>query len=96
MNRAVHLHLSWVPGTLDRVRFQHQGRSFTVYLKDVQRQDVHSLAALYLKGRVTVEISRLHHADLRGRLSHSSSASTQVTDIDRWQNEGGPAYEDLP
>ncbi|THF87199.1 hypothetical protein E7T09_08575 [Deinococcus sp. KSM4-11] len=85
-----------MPGTIDRVRFHHQGRTFTVYLKDVQRQDAHSLAALYLKGRVTLRVSRLHHADLRGRLSHSSSIGVQQQDIDRWQNEGGPAFEDLP
>ncbi|WP_309572624.1 hypothetical protein [Deinococcus sp.] len=65
------LHLSWVPGTIDRVRFEHQGRTFTVFLRDVQRGGSHSLGALYLKGRVRLRVTKLHHAQLIGPLAHS-------------------------
>ncbi|MDK2013504.1 MULTISPECIES: hypothetical protein [unclassified Deinococcus] len=71
--RPTNLSFTWVPGTMDRVRFTHDGRTHVVYLRDVIRQDVHSDSALYLKGRVVLPVSSPHLADLIGRLSISSS-----------------------
>jgi len=59
---------TWVPGTMDRVRFTREGRTYTVYLRDVVRQDVQSDSALYLKGRVGLPVSAAHLGELMGRL----------------------------
>lgn len=78
--RPTDLSFTWVPGTMDRVRFTYDGRTHVVYLRDVIRQNVHSDSALYLKGRVVLPVSSPHLADLVGRLSISNSRAkgTQV------------------
>ncbi|MBZ9713643.1 hypothetical protein [Deinococcus multiflagellatus] len=63
---------SWVPGTMDQVRFSTGERSYTVLLKDVQQLSVHSAADLYLKGRVVLPITAAHHAELTGHLALTS------------------------
>lgn len=69
MPQPTDLSFTWVPGTMDRVRFTHAGITHTVYLRDVIRQTVHSDSALYLKGRVVLPVSDAHLADLLGRFS---------------------------
>ncbi|WP_155299209.1 hypothetical protein [Deinococcus kurensis] len=69
MTQPTDLSFTWVPGTMDRVRFTHAGATHTVYLRDVIRQTVHSDSALYLKGRVVLPVSAAHLADLLGRFS---------------------------
>lgn len=86
MTPVLDLHLSWVPGTSDQVRFQHLGRTFTVFLKDVQRANAHSLGALYLTGRVALRITREHHAQLTGRLAHTVTGVRSTAPVD-----SGPA-----
>lgn len=66
------LSFTWVPGTIDRVRFTHEGRTHVVYLRDVIRQNVHSDSALYLKGRVILPVTAQHLTDLIGRFSLGS------------------------
>ncbi|GGK87934.1 hypothetical protein GCM10010844_03140 [Deinococcus radiotolerans] len=78
MTPASDLSFTWVPGTMDRVRFTHEGHTHTVYLRDVIRKDVHSDSALYLKGRVVLPVSALHLADLMGRLSLSRKRVSTV------------------
>lgn len=63
---AANLSFTWVPGTMDRVRFPREGRTYTVYLRDVVRQDVQSDSALYLKGRVVLPVSAAHLGELMG------------------------------
>ncbi|MFB9990419.1 hypothetical protein ACFFLM_00210 [Deinococcus oregonensis] len=90
MNTAVHLSLTWLPGSTDTVRFHRTGRIFTVLLSDVERQNVHSFDRLYLKGRVLAPISKRHLSALMGRLRRhvtSSAAGWQALDV--WANEGG-------
>lgn len=82
MTPVLDLHLSWVPGTSDQVRFQHLGRTFTVFLKDVQRANAHSLGALYLTGRVALQITREHHAQLTGRLAHTVTGGRSAAPAD--------------
>lgn len=65
---AANLSFTWVPGTMDRVRFTREGRTYTVYLRDVVRHDVQSDSALYLKGRVILPVSAAHLDELMGRL----------------------------
>ena len=74
------LSFTWVPGTMDRVRFTHDGRTHMVYLRDVIRQNVHSDSALYLKGRVILPVSARHLVDLMGRLSLGSSRARDSTE----------------
>ncbi|GGR92712.1 hypothetical protein [Deinococcus sedimenti] len=69
MSASTDLSFTWVPGTMDRVRFTQGGHVHTVYLRDVIRQTVHSDSALYLKGRVILPVTATHLADLMGRLS---------------------------
>ncbi|GGL20354.1 hypothetical protein [Deinococcus radiotolerans] len=76
MNGLNDLSFTWVPGTMDRVRFTYAGRTHIVYLRDVIRHDVHSDSALYLKGRVILPVSARHLVDLMGRFSLGSSRET--------------------
>ncbi|UBV42505.1 hypothetical protein LAJ19_12885 [Deinococcus taeanensis] len=69
MTALTELSFSWVPGTMDRVRFTIEHRTYTVYLRDVKRQTVHSDSALYLKGRVVLPVTSKHLGELMGRLS---------------------------
>lgn len=68
------LSFTWVPGTMDRVRFTREGRTYTVYLRDVVRQ-AQSDSALYLQGRVVLPVSAGHLRELMGRLCLSNTRS---------------------
>jgi hypothetical protein len=90
MNTAVHLSLTWLPGSTDAVRFHRTGRIFTVLLSDIERSNIHSFDRLYLKGRVLAPISKRHLSQLMGMLRRhvtSSAAGWQALDV--WANEGG-------
>lgn len=88
--------LRWVPGTQDRVRFEKGGRTFTVLLRDVQQQDVHSVSALYLKGSVILGITRVHLSDLMGPLRQHVTSSAVGTPEDAWVDAGGLAADEPP
>lgn len=83
------LTLRWMPGTTDRVRFEKGGRTFTVLLRDVQRPDAHSLSALYLKGSVTLGVTRVHLSDLMGPLRQNVTAEAAGTPAGAWVAAGG-------
>ncbi|MBZ9750822.1 hypothetical protein K7W42_08095 [Deinococcus sp. HMF7604] len=63
------LALSWVPGTMDRVQFTTAGRRYTVLLRHIEQTTVHAVSDLYLKGRVILQVSAEHHAQLMGTLA---------------------------
>ncbi|SMB92583.1 hypothetical protein [Deinococcus hopiensis] len=88
------LTLRWMPGTSDRVHFEKGGRTFTVLLRDVQRSDAHSLNPLYLRGRVTLGVTRVHLADLMGPLRQHVSRETTGTAAGAWVEGGGRADEE--
>ncbi|EYB69834.1 hypothetical protein DEIPH_ctg001orf0054 [Deinococcus phoenicis] len=89
-----------MPGTTDRVRFEKSGRRFTVLLRDIERVNVHTLNPLYLNGKVTLQITRVHLSDLMGRLRQHVTPRTEGTALNAWVNEGGLAADepadDLP
>ena len=87
--------LRWVPGTMDCVRFEKGGRTFTVFLRDVQRKDAHSLSALYLTGRVTLAVTRVHLSALMGPLRQHVTTEVEGTPANAWVDAGGLA-EDEP
>ncbi|PTA68637.1 hypothetical protein [Deinococcus arcticus] len=64
-----YLNLSWMPGTTDRVRFTTAGQTYTVFLRDIEQETVHSAGSLYLKGTVKLPVSADHHAQLMGSLA---------------------------
>ncbi|GBF04905.1 hypothetical protein DAERI_030071 [Deinococcus aerius] len=88
------LTLRWMPGSNDRVHFEKGGRTFTVLLKDVQRADSHSLNPLYLSGRVTLSITRVHLSDLMGPLRQHVTSRAEGTAKGAWVDEGGLAADE--
>lgn len=80
--------LTWLPGSMDHVRFTYKGQQFTVRLKDVQRINMHSLDALYLRGRVKLPVTRAHLHLLMQRPQAAAPAEA------RWENEGGAGSPD--
>ncbi|WP_245900838.1 hypothetical protein [Deinococcus yavapaiensis] len=86
--------LRWVPGTMDRVRFEKGGRTFTVFLRDVQRPDAHSIGALYLRGSVTLVVTRVHLSALMGSLRQHVTTKAEGTPSSAWIDAGGLAADE--
>ena len=88
------LTLRWMPGTSDRVHFEKGGRIFTVLLRDVERPGTHTLNPLYLQGRVTLSVTRVHLADLMGPLRQHVTRAGVGTAPGAWVDEGGRAADE--
>jgi len=88
------LTLRWMPGTTDRVRFEKGGRTFTVRLRDVQHLDAHSFNPLYLRGSVTLSITRVHLGELMGPLRQQVTSRVPGTARDAWVQDGGQAADE--
>lgn len=77
------LTLTWKPGSMDHVYFTHQGQRHTVLLRHIHRLHVHSLDALYLKGKVTLSVTWEHRRALMAQTYAARPA------LNTWENEGG-------
>lgn len=87
--------LRWVPGSGHQVAFEKGGRQFTVRLRDIERPDMHTFDALYLRGRVTVLVSARHLAQLMGALRQAVTPEVVGTLPGSWVRAGG-LVEDEP
>lgn len=81
--------LRWVPGSGQQVAFEKGGRQFTVRLRDIERPNVHTFDALYLRGRVTVLVSAQHLAQLMGALRQAVTPEVAGTLPGSWVRAGG-------
>lgn len=81
---------------MDMVRFERGGRTFTVRLKDIERENSHSLNPLYLNGKVVLTVTRVHMAELMGSLRQKVSHRTHGTPTDAWVDAGGNPEDEPP